>query len=229
RWRIQGARDAGGDRSPRFEEPGRSVPRGRVRRPRRGSFRSAIGATRGNGHTQPQTPAAAAQTRQANAGSAGGQLQSALGVRPAGHQTLQARVLSPKVENAAAAGFLIRKGSPPSRRRMPSPISPRRPLAGSALGALLLLAAPGARAEVPPPPQAPQRSELHARGEDLRREGKLLQAGQALQACSRDLECPGVISTECAQMLEQLRPSIPTLVFAAIDAQGRDTADVQVY
>lgn len=92
-----------------------------------------------------------------------------------------------------------------------------------------MLAAPGARAEVPPPPQAPQCIELHARGQDLRREGRLLQAEQALQACSRDLECPGVISTECAQMLEQLRPSIPTLVFAAIDAQGRDTADVQVY
>jgi hypothetical protein len=91
------------------------------------------------------------------------------------------------------------------------------------LAPALVFSASAARAE------SRQCIEQHARAQDLRREGNLLQAKLMLAACSRDERCPSVVSAECTEMLEQLRPSIPSVVFAAVSPEGRDTVDVEVY
>lgn len=71
--------------------------------------------------------------------------------------------------------------------------------------------------------------EKHAEAQDLRRASKLLAAQTDLLACTGDPACPTVVRRDCAKLLEDLQPAIPSLVFAALDEHGNDTVVVQVF
>lgn len=71
--------------------------------------------------------------------------------------------------------------------------------------------------------------EQHSQAQDLRRAGKLLESKALLTECTRDESCPSEVVRECALLLDQLRIDTPSLVFAAIDREGRDTTAVKVY
>ena len=63
--------------------------------------------------------------------------------------------------------------------------------------------------------------------QDLRRGAKLLSARAALQVCI-DPACPGLVREDCAQRLDELTNAIPSLIFSAKDATGRDLRAVAV-
>jgi hypothetical protein len=63
--------------------------------------------------------------------------------------------------------------------------------------------------------------------QDLRRAGKLLSARAALQVCI-DPACPGLVREDCAQRLDELTNALPSLIFSAKDATGRDLRAVAV-
>lgn len=71
--------------------------------------------------------------------------------------------------------------------------------------------------------------EQHSQAQDLRLAGKLLESKRLLTECTRDESCPSEVVRECALLLDQLRNDTPSLVFAAIDREGRDTTAVKVY
>ncbi len=74
----------------------------------------------------------------------------------------------------------------------------------------------------------PQCIAQHAGGQDARRAGQLLSAKKQFLACEADEKCPAMIRRECSQFREALLPSIPSIVFAAVDRKGKDTIEVQV-
>jgi len=67
----------------------------------------------------------------------------------------------------------------------------------------------------------------HVEAQRLRRDGKLRTARDALVQCARPA-CPEVLVGECSELLTSVNQSIPTLVFEARDADGRDVADARV-
>lgn len=64
------------------------------------------------------------------------------------------------------------------------------------------------------------------RSQKLRGQKRLIDAKQALVACSQQT-CPGVVTVKCQQWLEEVKRSIPTIVITAKDA-GKDVFDVRV-
>jgi hypothetical protein len=68
----------------------------------------------------------------------------------------------------------------------------------------------------------------NARGNALRSEGKLVEAKAEFLACAADT-CPKVIADECRDLVRKVDAGTPTLVFAAVDAKGEDTAAVRVF
>jgi hypothetical protein len=91
---------------------------------------------------------------------------------------------------------------------------------------LLVLAATGTAA-------AADRAETQAcveaseKGQSLRDEEKYRAAREAFIQCSRDV-CPAVVVKSCANWLRELDQTVPTIVLAARDDQGKDIADVTV-
>lgn len=61
-------------------------------------------------------------------------------------------------------------------------------------------------------------------GQELRDQGKLIEARESLAVCARDV-CPAQIRTACAEWLTGLGPRIPTMVIAAKDDAGHDVTD----
>ena len=61
-----------------------------------------------------------------------------------------------------------------------------------------------------------------------RRDGKIRAARERALVCSQDA-CPGVIKKDCAQWLNEIESSIPTVVFEARDAAGVETTKVRVF
>ena len=61
-------------------------------------------------------------------------------------------------------------------------------------------------------------------GQELRDQGKLIEARESLAVCARDV-CPAQIRTACAEWLTGLGPRIPTMVIAAKDEAGHDVTD----
>lgn len=64
-------------------------------------------------------------------------------------------------------------------------------------------------------------------GPDLVKSGKLLAAKAELLRCAAD-PCPSTMRALCASDLQRLEERIPTVVFVAKDARGRDVANVRV-
>jgi hypothetical protein len=65
------------------------------------------------------------------------------------------------------------------------------------------------------------------RAQVLRREGKLLDARRELLACAES-SCPGLVQKECSQWMTEVMAQLPSVVFGARDAAGRDLLDVRV-
>jgi hypothetical protein len=61
----------------------------------------------------------------------------------------------------------------------------------------------------------------------LRRAGKLRAASEQLRVCVNK-SCPTIVRDDCASQLNDLEKAMPTVVFAATDAQGRDLSAVTV-
>ncbi len=69
--------------------------------------------------------------------------------------------------------------------------------------------------------------EASVRGQQLRDQGKLLAAREQLLACGVQ-SCPRLLQKECAEWLAEVEARTPSIVIGAVDAEGRDTADVKV-
>jgi hypothetical protein len=64
-------------------------------------------------------------------------------------------------------------------------------------------------------------------GQDLRQTGKLLAARTSLASCLA-ASCPGPVREDCAQRLADVEQAVPTVVFVANDASGKDLSAVRV-
>jgi hypothetical protein len=65
------------------------------------------------------------------------------------------------------------------------------------------------------------------RGQDLRRDGKLSAAREALTRCAATA-CPGLVRDDCTKRLDELEKAQPTILFGALDAAGNDVSAVKV-
>jgi hypothetical protein len=69
----------------------------------------------------------------------------------------------------------------------------------------------------------------HASAQREAKSGRLKQASQLYTACGSDPACPEQLRAECAELLEKLKSSVPSVIFSAIDGKGADQANVKVY
>jgi hypothetical protein len=65
-------------------------------------------------------------------------------------------------------------------------------------------------------------------GQEQRKAGRLSDAAQQFASCSR-ASCPALVRRDCARWAEEVDLMMPTVVFAATDAQGGDRSDVRVF
>lgn len=99
----------------------------------------------------------------------------------------------------------------------------------ASLLALATLTAPAlvqAQAAPAEPPSKQACFEGHARSQELRLDGSLIEARAKLRVCS-DLSCPAMLRTDCADWLAQIEQAIPTVVFLA-ERDNDDVVDVRV-
>jgi len=98
-------------------------------------------------------------------------------------------------------------------------------LAGKALVVSCSFVAVEARAAGPSLEQCVAANES---AQDAQRAGKLRDARALLTTCVA-AECPAVLRQDCAQRLEGISRTMPTVVFVVTDAAGNDLADVTVH
>jgi hypothetical protein len=109
---------------------------------------------------------------------------------------------------------------------------PNRPLTPGR-AALLAIALPTfvatAASAQPPAPVATKIACVQAsdKAQQLRVAGKLLAARDTLRICVQD-SCPGVVREACAQWLNEVQASLPSIVIGAKDADGKDLLDLKV-
>jgi hypothetical protein len=65
------------------------------------------------------------------------------------------------------------------------------------------------------------------KAQQLKNAGKLSEAREQLNACSR-AECPKLIQQDCTQWMSELLAALPSVVPGAKDRKGRDIVDVRV-
>lgn len=65
------------------------------------------------------------------------------------------------------------------------------------------------------------------RGQDLRDQGKLVEAARELSICA-DASCPDPVPTYCKGWLDEVKKRIPSLLVRVTDASGRDVPDAAV-
>ncbi len=97
-----------------------------------------------------------------------------------------------------------------------------RPALSSCFTLALLLAAPAARAD---PIDACLRAADE--GQTLRDRGQLLAARDRFAACAA-AACPSIVRADCAGWLSAVDQRIPSVLFRAVDGEGRPLADVRV-
>lgn len=93
-----------------------------------------------------------------------------------------------------------------------------------ALAALFVIASANGQAQASSKEEC---LEAHSRGQDLRDAGRLTTARQAFIACAQT-SCPQLIQADCARFGEELDRLVPTVSFAARDANGADLPDTSV-
>lgn len=69
----------------------------------------------------------------------------------------------------------------------------------------------------------------HASAQREVKAGHLKQASQLYTACGSDASCPEQLRAECAELLEKLRGTVPSVIFSVIDGKGADQTSVKVY
>ncbi len=69
--------------------------------------------------------------------------------------------------------------------------------------------------------------DANAKGQDLRRSGKLAAAREQLRLCS-SLSCPAMVRNDCTKRLDELESVQPAIIFDAKDGSGRDLSVVSV-
>lgn len=69
----------------------------------------------------------------------------------------------------------------------------------------------------------------HASAQREAKAGRLRLATQLFTACGADNECPEQLRTECAELLEKVRLTIPTVIFSVLDERGTDVSNVKVF
>jgi hypothetical protein len=70
--------------------------------------------------------------------------------------------------------------------------------------------------------------EAHGHGQDLREQGRLTRAREAFMSCAQS-SCPALIQGDCARFAEEIERLVPSVSFAARDAQKGDLFDTAVY
>ncbi|HYP99403.1 MAG TPA: hypothetical protein VER96_12100 [Polyangiaceae bacterium] len=70
--------------------------------------------------------------------------------------------------------------------------------------------------------------QAHASGQREAKAGRLKAASDLFAACVSEHGCPDAIRAECAEFRKSTQRDLPTLIFAAIDAQGGDLIQVRV-
>lgn len=65
------------------------------------------------------------------------------------------------------------------------------------------------------------------RGQELRDQGKLLEAREQFQVCA-DPACPPPVPTYCAEWLDDLKKKLPSITLRVADAGGKDVTDATV-
>jgi hypothetical protein len=70
--------------------------------------------------------------------------------------------------------------------------------------------------------------DAHELGLKLKREGKLRAARDAFARCTRET-CPGLVRTDCTDILGKLVASQPTIVVGARDSDGKELTSVAVF
>jgi hypothetical protein len=71
-------------------------------------------------------------------------------------------------------------------------------------------------------------ADAHLAGQVARSEGRLLQAREHFTTCGSE-SCPGVLRSECGQLLEEVSRELPALIVVAKDEAGADVLDYQVF
>jgi hypothetical protein len=95
-------------------------------------------------------------------------------------------------------------------------------LAGSLAAALCLLST-SSRADL----TKGQCVDANAKGQDLRREGKLSEAREQLRQCAAT-SCPAMVRDDCTKRLDELEGAQPTIAFEVKDTSGTDVSAVKV-
>jgi hypothetical protein len=70
--------------------------------------------------------------------------------------------------------------------------------------------------------------DAHGRGQDLRELGKFSGAREQFLKCAQSA-CPAMIQSDCARFGDELQHVVPTVTFAARDADGKDVPDTTVF
>src|SRR5579871_3288109 len=96
---------------------------------------------------------------------------------------------------------------------------------GKGLLALALTSTLVLRASLSPADDKSDCADAAVQGQRLRNAHKLLLAREKLLVCAAQ-SCPVVVQRDCTSWLAELEQSLPTAVFTATDAQGRDRLDV---
>ncbi len=69
----------------------------------------------------------------------------------------------------------------------------------------------------------------HSTGQRESKAGHLRLASQLFTSCGSDETCPDQLRKECAEFLQDVTRTIPTVVFSALDENGHDLASARVY
>ncbi len=84
---------------------------------------------------------------------------------------------------------------------------------------------------IAPPAAADARACIHAHstGQREAKAGHLRLASQLFTSCGSDETCPDQLRKECADFLQDVTRTIPTVVLSALDEDGHDLAGTKVY
>jgi hypothetical protein len=108
---------------------------------------------------------------------------------------------------------------------MMSRLSPSRRGVLSLLGGAMLLGSPGlARAQ---DSHKAECAAAYESSQELRANGKLRKASEALAICAEDT-CPAFVRTDCVQWLGEVKHDLPTVTVSAKDQHGEDVTKVRV-
>ena len=100
---------------------------------------------------------------------------------------------------------------------------------GSRPAALFCLAAAFAMAPRTAAADAKSCIRAHSTGQRESKAGHLRLASQLFTSCGSDESCPDQLRKECAEFLETVKKTIPTVIFSVLDEDGQDVSGAKVY